>query len=229
MRVPNAPLPSQAKLIDRVLETIQHGQVLTVFAHGAPGTGKSTLAQLMAARIPVKHDENKKPSAVVVRVNPLDSSQNVLTLIRALDERYDTIVIEIPEADKLLLQTDKPETKPMWNGFFDYLRDSVPDANLVVLISCNISLLDVVAAGACFSCVRLGRVHLECELGADADTTLVRDALSSEEELMAGAPAEKHAGKHADASGRPTNRRRTSPRARKGNTNKGRNDQLAAY
>jgi hypothetical protein len=224
MRVPDAPLPSQAKLIDRVLETIQRGRLLTVFAAGAPGTGKSTLAELLASRLPAPTDA-EHAKAVVVSFNPLDPYQNVQTLLAGIGSVYNNVVIEVPEADKLLLQTAKPDTKPMWNAFFDTLNRSMPDANIVVLISSNISLRDCVAAGACFSCVRRGRVHIECELGFDADTTLVRDACLLESDLMADAPhhAAKKSAADIPAAAAPasprtktktkTNRRRSKDRA----------------
>lgn len=195
-RVPKDLFPGQTKLLNSLAATVAArpaGHVTTVFVHGEPGAGKTTLAEIIAARLPRAPDSTGEKKGLVVKFDPMNPKQIVDLLITSdVYNVYDVLVLEVQEADLIML----PENKNKWNGFFDDLNRNIEELTLIVLLTSNHSLTDILKNNKlCFSCVRRGRIDIVCRLAKDDDGTLVHAAPAQESDLCDAVDAASEASK----------------------------------
>jgi hypothetical protein len=161
---------SQRSVLDSIVEKFQERKqrqcpYLSTFIWGAPGTGKSSLGLLLAARL---------KGSLVYSFNPSDPGDSISKLYKKVKPQEDApLIIVLDEIDIMLSKTVhisgrlhkkvpiQIRNKTTWCQFFDMFDLGLYE-NTIILMTSNTSLEDINLLDPSY--LREGRTHLRVGL-----------------------------------------------------------------
>ena len=159
------PMGDQPEVVDRILSEYASRGRATVFLHGKPCTGKSTVGYLVAKQLRGRYCHSFNPSDPGDTIHELynacevDSSTPLVVVL----EEVDGILSAIAN-NQLKLNNDIPTqvySKATWTAFLD---DMVFMKHVVLILTSNTSKAELDQADPAL--LRSGRVHLTCCMNA---------------------------------------------------------------
>ena len=157
--------PKQSSVIKDIISCFQkRTKSIVAYVHGPPGTGKTTLATLVARAL---------NATVCMDFRPTDPGDNLTSLIQRVKPTKDQpLVILIDEADCLIMDIHEKRVekhrdipvlvfdKATFNKFLDYVGTYTE--NIIIVMTSNRSDVFINGLDTCY--LREGRVHFVTEL-----------------------------------------------------------------
>lgn len=154
------PRPKQVVVVDDIVAKFaEHGGHHTSFIHGEPGSGKTTIALLVAMRLNASFCKTFNPT------DPGDSLVSLYNTVKPTRER--PLVVLLDEVDTIIRRTHRAaidqhakfpimvRDKTTFNGFLDDVSDAWDD--LVIIMTSNVSRAGIDSLDPSY--LRAGRVH----------------------------------------------------------------------